>query len=101
MSIKIKLLFITIGSILITTILLSILNIVGLNNFEQEIKKNILESKQNELKTLTKLSTQILETYYEKTKKENVESTIKEKLTFQMDSLVTIVNHPTLNGEAS
>ena len=92
MSIKIKLLFITIGSILITTVLLSIFNIAGLNTLTQESKKNLLATKQDELKTLTHLTTTMLSVYHKKASKENLESIAKEKLNDQMDSLIAILN---------
>ncbi len=92
MSIKIKLLFVTIGSILITAILLSTFSMLEFNSFSKESKQNLLENKQNELKTLTSLSKEILKSYYEKTKKENIEAEVKEKLTFQMNSLMITLN---------
>ena len=96
MSIKTKLLFITLGSILITAILLSTFNMIKLNGASKERiidhKKTLLISKQNELKSSTDIALKTLEAYYERTKKENIESEVKDKLNSQMDTLFSILN---------
>ncbi len=101
MSIKFKLLSIITGSVLLITVV----SIYELKSFAQSVSSDnsavLLESKQENLKTSTTITLKTLNSFYNRTKKENIVLEVKDQLTGQMDTLFNIVNNFYLKNKKS
>ncbi|PHO16860.1 chemotaxis protein, partial [Malaciobacter molluscorum LMG 25693] len=107
MTIKSKLLFIIIVTIVVVATMIAIKSIYSLNSLTKEniaqYKKNAYEVEKESLESYTKFARNIIENYYEQSSIDTIKKNIKEKLVSQTDFLFKILDklYNEFNGKVS